>query len=285
MRRRLSVDVGLLLVVAAAAIWRELKRRISTSCQVVEFQATLECVVLEVESRQEYVEANPARFENLPERPFARAPGQQSGFDADLGLRLDRSVVRSEPLVQRRCPLVDPVADALARRCSPREEALRALRVALAARWEPGSGAERLTRDSTVKDRPVMSRDGRRIAYAVNHLGRRFLSVLDPAAGTTTAITPREFNSVDPAFDAAGGMVLFAADRDGTPEIYEVSTTGSDLQRLTWDGLGARSPCATPSKDHILVSEKGNIYLYSLKERSRKMLSFRGDSAPDWHPR
>jgi Tol biopolymer transport system component len=148
-----------------------------------------------------------------------------------------------------------------------------------------GSGAERLTRDSTVKDRPVMSRDGRRIAFAVNHLGRRFLSVLDPAAGTTTAITPMEFNSVDPAFDAARGVVLFAADRDGTPEIYEVSTTGSDLQRLTWDGQGARAPCTTPSKDHILVSEKGNIYLYSLKERSRKMLSFRGDSAPDWHPR
>jgi Tol biopolymer transport system component len=89
---------------------------------------------------------------------------------------------------------------------------------------------------------------------------------------------------VEPTFDAYGVMVLFAADRDGAPEIYEVSKSGSDLKRLTWDGLGARTPCATPSKNHILVSEKGRIYLYSLQERSRKMLSFKGDSEPDWYP-
>jgi len=148
-----------------------------------------------------------------------------------------------------------------------------------------GSGAERLTRDSTVKERPVMSRIGGQIVYGINHLGRQFLAVLEPNGGQSTTITPKEFNSVEPTFDAYGVAVLFAADRDGAPEIYQISKTGADLKRLTWDGLGARTPCATPSKNHILVSEKGRIYLYSLQERSRKMLSFKGDSEPDWSPR
>jgi Tol biopolymer transport system component len=148
-----------------------------------------------------------------------------------------------------------------------------------------GSGVERLTRDSTVKERPVMSRIGGQIAYGINHLGRQSLAILDPNNGLSTTISPGDFNSVEPTFDIYGVKVLFAADRDGVPEIYEVSKSGADLKRLTWDGLGARTPCATPSNNHILISEKGNIYLYSLKERSRKMLSFKGDSAPDWHPR
>jgi Tol biopolymer transport system component len=148
-----------------------------------------------------------------------------------------------------------------------------------------GGNPERLTRDSTVKDRPVMSRTGGQIVYGINHLGRQYLAMLDPADGRSTTITPGDFNSVEPAIDESGDHILFAADRDGAPEIYSVTLAGTELQRLTWDGLGARTPCATPSDNHILVSEKGNIFLYALQERSRKMLSFKGDSQPDWYPR
>jgi len=153
-------------------------------------------------------------------------------------------------------------------------------------RMDPdGSGAERMTNDSTVKDRPVISRRGPHVVYVINDRGRYSLAVFEPDRGPSTPITPAQFNSVDPSFDHDGVKVLFTADRDGAPEVYEVARNGGELKRLTFDGTGARTPCATSSEHHILISEKGSIYMYSLQERAKKMLSYKGDSAPDWFPR
>lgn len=153
-------------------------------------------------------------------------------------------------------------------------------------RMDPdGSNVERLTDEPTVKDRPVVLRNGSRVIFVVNDRGRYALAAFEPGTGKATVITPAGFNSVDPSLVHDGDRILFCADRDGTAEVYEVPTTGGELKRLTFDGIGARTPCATSSEDHILLSEKGGIYLYSIQERSRQMLSYKGDSSPDWHSR
>ncbi len=60
------------------------------SHQIVEFDAALQRVVLQVEPGQQHVEPNAARFENLAERAAAGSPRRRRRFDADVRLRLDR---------------------------------------------------------------------------------------------------------------------------------------------------------------------------------------------------
>lgn len=147
-----------------------------------------------------------------------------------------------------------------------------------------GQKIERLTRDSTVKDAPVISPDGRTIVFVINDRGHRLLALFSLEDRTTRPLTSVAFNSVDPAFLDADRL-LFAADRDGNPEIYRMTLSATTIERITATPGTERFPCRMGDAQHILFSKNGALVEYSLQERSERVLSYKGDSGPDWHDR
>jgi TolB protein len=147
-----------------------------------------------------------------------------------------------------------------------------------------GRNAERLTRDSTVKDAPTVSPTGGTIVFTVNDRGHRALALWSMNDHSVRPITSVAYNSVDPAF-ADADHLLFVADRDGNPEVYRMTMSAQTIVRLTATPGDERFPCPTGDPQHIFYSKKGAIAVYSLQERSEKVLSFKGDSSPHWHER
>lgn len=148
-----------------------------------------------------------------------------------------------------------------------------------------GGGVERVTADSTVKDSPVMSGDGKSIYFTVNTKGRYSIALFSFTDKTLRQLTPSGSDCLDPVLSAAGDRLLFVSDREGHNNIYMMSTTGADMTRLTEGKGDAMTPAWTTNEGEILVSKGGSICLLSLNDKKERILSFKGDSFPNWHKR
>ncbi len=148
-----------------------------------------------------------------------------------------------------------------------------------------GSGVERLTADSLVKDSPAMLPDESAVLMTVNQKGRNRIASYSLKTKAVTMLTAAEYNSMMPTVSNDGARVLFVSDRDGNDEIYFMTAAGEHPTRLTVNDYDDISPAFTSSADDILLSARGGIYLLSLKTRTQRLISNKGDSAPSFHPR
>ncbi len=143
-----------------------------------------------------------------------------------------------------------------------------------------GSGIERLTRDSLVKDTPVMTTDDRMVFVTVTeHDRRRIASVALPGDQVTTLTSPDQ-NSMDPAISPDGKTLAFASSQGGRFQIYTMTLTGQNVRRVTSDADADMQPWWLPDGKRILFARRGQIFAFSLEDRKESLLSFKGDSAP-----
>lgn len=147
-----------------------------------------------------------------------------------------------------------------------------------------GSGVERLTRDSLVKDTPVMTADGRNALVTVTEHDRRAVASIALPGGEVRRLTSPDHNSMDPALSSDGTTVAFASSREGRFQIYAMTPDGQNVRRLITDSDADVQPWWLPDGERILFARRGQIFLFSIADGKETLLSFKGDSAPRCAP-
>jgi len=143
-----------------------------------------------------------------------------------------------------------------------------------------GSGVQRVTRDSLVKDTPVMTPDGHAILMTVTGHGRRGIASVALPGGQVRVLTSLDHDSMDPAPSADRARVAFASDREGRFQIYTMTVEGEDVRRLTADADDTGQPWWVPGQESLLFARRGQIFSMSTADRKETLLSFKGDSMP-----
>jgi Tol biopolymer transport system component len=148
-----------------------------------------------------------------------------------------------------------------------------------------GSDPVRVTNDSTVKDTPVMTPDGKEVLFTVNTKGRYRIASYSMDSKVFQFLTPPDYNSAHPSISPDGAAFLFASDMDGTSEIFSMPLAGGTATKITGGTGGATTPTWTNDPEQVLISRKGGICLLALKTKKEIILTYRGDSAPQWQSR
>jgi len=137
----------------------------------------------------------------------------------------------------------------------------------------PGT-ARPLTEDITMEDAPVVSSDGKTLAFVSTRDGNADIFIMPfrpdgpPAEKEAINLTRHPGGDFNPAFSPDGRFIVFSSDRDRyhASEIYMMEADGSAPTRLTrspgWDGSPSWS---RDGKRIFLYSQRGGgLYLYSM---------------------
>jgi TolB protein len=145
-----------------------------------------------------------------------------------------------------------------------------------------GSSIQRLTRDSTVKDSPQMAPEDDLLVYTVTTHEGSSLHTLTISDKSTSTLIPASYAVASPRISPDGSFVLFAATAEGHSAVYSSTIDGKDLKRLTETSEDCRTPAWGRSKDEIVFSKFGGLFLLSLDAHRETQLTTGGDSFPDW---
>ena len=116
-----------------------------------------------------------------------------------------------------------------------------------------GSGAAPLTSDGIAKRDPVVSADGRFVAYAYD----RNIWVINSDGGGAHAITTGGANDQSPAFSPDGSKIAFLRG-SGDLDIFTVNIDGTGLKNLTNDPEGQEIDAAwSPDGSRIAYTRSG----------------------------
>ena len=147
-----------------------------------------------------------------------------------------------------------------------------------------GSGIERLTRDSLVKDTPVMTADGHMALVTVTEHDRRGIAAVTVPGGQIRMLTSLGHNSMDPVISPDGTTIAFASSQSGQFQIYTMTVDGQNVRRLTKDSEVDVQPWWFPDGERILFARRGRIFAFTIADGKETLLSFKGDSAPRCAP-
>jgi Tol biopolymer transport system component len=113
--------------------------------------------------------------------------------------------------------------------------------------------------------------------------GHGRLTVMDPLGGPARMLPRLTADDDHPAFLPGGQQLVFAgrSSPTSTANLYEVSTSGTRLRRLTRGGGAQPGPCANGT---IAYLHANNIWLISANHRSRWQLTRAGGQQPSCAP-
>jgi hypothetical protein len=108
--------------------------------------------------------------------------------------------------------------------------------------------------DLELASRPDYSPDGSSIVFSMGRLGwSRDLYLLDRRTGELRQLTDDRAQDLDPAFAPGGESVLYASDRSGIYNIYELSLADSEVRQLTNVLGGVFSPRRCSEEGPLIV--------------------------------
>lgn len=100
-----------------------------------------------------------------------------------------------------------------------------------------GSGSTRLAEDADLIDeRPTLSTASDKVAYASFDGSDTEIVVIDLDGSDKLVLTDDPGSDVDPVLSPDGGTIAWTSNRSGDPEIYTMSSDGSNVVRLTFGG-------------------------------------------------
>jgi Tol biopolymer transport system component len=127
-----------------------------------------------------------------------------------------------------------------------------------------GSGATRLTNNSTYDHAPAWSPDGERIAFVSGRNGSSEIYVMNADGSEQTNLTNNLADDTDPSWSPNGKRIAFMSGRDDNVEIYVMNADGSEQIRLTNNPAIDISPSWSPGGERIAFSSTrdGNFEIY-----------------------
>jgi TolB protein len=145
-----------------------------------------------------------------------------------------------------------------------------------------GGSAQRVTSDSSVKDYPVLTPDGKAIVYTVYDGQRHAIVSMDLESQRVHHLTPLAHESTTPRLSSDGDLVLFASNREHLMAAFSMTRTGENVLRLSPLNTECTTPAWGPSERVVFYSRNGGIYRRLLDSQKEAMLSTKGDSFPHW---
>jgi len=128
-------------------------------------------------------------------------------------------------------------------------------------------GIDNLTQDSLFEKAPVISPDGRSLAYSirVDTTDKLFLSPLDNLK-QKTQLTFGQGNTICPAFANNSREIFFSGDTREAVNIYSISLDSAELKRFTDVWTGNYYPVPHPQDPHRIIFaafNKGSYQIFS----------------------
>jgi len=145
-----------------------------------------------------------------------------------------------------------------------------------------GGRPERITHDSTVKDSPWMTPDGKSLVYTSGSAQGSSVAILNLADRSIVILTPPSGNASDPRISQDGSLVLYAEATGSRGELYTVSVAEKTSKCILAGNDFFRTPAWGSSMDEVIYSRRDGLYLMSITKGKETRLSTKGDSSPDW---
>ncbi len=115
---------------------------------------------------------------------------------------------------------------------------------------------------------PAFSPDGRRLALTLSRSGNAEIYVMDLATKGLTQVT-NHYGIDTEAVWLDGQNLLFTSDRAGKPQVYQVSASGGEPRRISFQGdSNARASVSADGKKVAMAQGSGNIYRIAVLDRS-----------------
>ena len=115
---------------------------------------------------------------------------------------------------------------------------------------------------------PAFSPDGRRLALTLSRSGNPEIYVMDLATKGLTQVT-NHYGIDTEAVWLDGQNLLFTSDRAGKPQVYQVSASGGEPRRISFQGdSNARASVSADGKKVAMAQGSGNIYRIAVLDRS-----------------
>ena len=134
---------------------------------------------------------------------------------------------------------------------------------------EIGTGArEVIAAFKGINGAPAFSADGKRMAMTLSKSGNPEIYVMDLASKQLNQVTNHYSIDTEPAW-LPDGNIAFTSDRGGKPQIYQVSPSGGEPTRLSFQGqYNARVTVSYDGKKFAMAQGNGNVYRIALLDRS-----------------
>ena len=120
-----------------------------------------------------------------------------------------------------------------------------------------GTGLVRLTNNSAFDINPVISPDGRKIAFASDRDGNYEIYVMNVDGTNPIRLTNNAAFDTDPAWNSDGTKVLFTTTRDGNNEIYQMNADGTNQTNVSNDPAASDSHAQFNNNDTKIVFLSG----------------------------
>ncbi len=115
---------------------------------------------------------------------------------------------------------------------------------------------------------PAFSPDGRRLALTLSKSGNPEIYVMDLASKGLTQITHHYGIDTEPVWMPDGQSLIFTSDRAGKPQVYQISASGGEPTRLSFQGeSNARATISYDGKKIAMAQGVGNIYRIAVLDR------------------
>lgn len=116
---------------------------------------------------------------------------------------------------------------------------------------------------------PAFSPDGRKLALTLSRSGNPEIYVMDLATKGLTQVTNHYGIDTEPVWLPDGQNLLFTSDRAGKPQVYQVSASGGEPRRISFQGdSNARASVSADGKKVAMAQGSGNIYRIAVLDRS-----------------
>jgi len=150
-----------------------------------------------------------------------------------------------------------------------------------------GTGARQVVSNSRgINSAPSFSPDGGRLALSLSKGGNPDIYVLDLGSRQLTQVTRHFAIDTEARWAPDGQSLYFTSDRSGKPQIYQVSPSGGEPSRVTFQGQYNASPSVVDAKGIkiAMVQGSGNVYRIAVLDRTTNQNTLVSPGSQDEHP-
>jgi serine/threonine protein kinase/WD40 repeat protein len=142
--------------------------------------------------------------------------------------------------------------------------------------------ARAITSDSSVKLRPSISPDGRRVAFSQGSSNRRNVFTIPLAGGQPTQLTFLDSDNLSPAWSPDGREIAFGSMEGGTARVWSVPSQGGPLRRFAGSRMSQSLRLTWAPGARILYHRPGNRNFHHLDPATGEERPLLRDDSRGW---